>query len=105
MSESGLARQYREKPVTVEAAHVSALVRAAEHKWLALPEWVRDAYEDAQLVLTPEGILIRTLEGDMRAQLGDWLIRGVRGELYPCKPDIFAATYELADSTQGEAPE
>lgn len=39
-------------------------------------------------------LVIETLEGDMRANVGDWIIRGVKGELYPCKPDIFAATYE-----------
>jgi hypothetical protein len=40
---------------------------------------------------------IETLEGTMEADIGDWIIRGVKGELYPCKPDIFAATYEPAD--------
>ena len=39
-----------------------------------------------------------TLEGTMSASLGDWIIRGVKGEIYPCKPDIFAATYEPADT-------
>jgi hypothetical protein len=39
-------------------------------------------------------LAIATLEGVMRADAGDWIIRGVKGELYPCKPDIFAATYE-----------
>lgn len=37
---------------------------------------------------------IKTLEGTMIARVGDWIIRGISGELYPCKPDIFAATYE-----------
>ena len=37
---------------------------------------------------------IKTLEGTMRVDLGDWIIRGIAGEFYPCKPDIFAATYE-----------
>ena len=37
---------------------------------------------------------IQTLEGSMRASVGDWIIRGIKGEFYPCKPDIFAATYE-----------
>ena len=41
-------------------------------------------------------IYITTLEGVMRADNGDWIIRGVKGELYPCKPDIFEATYEPA---------
>lgn len=40
------------------------------------------------------GLDIKTLEGTMRADVGDWIIQGVKGELYPCKPDIFAATYE-----------
>jgi hypothetical protein len=39
-------------------------------------------------------LIISTLEGDLRASPGDWIIRGVKGEFYPCKPDIFAATYE-----------
>jgi hypothetical protein len=39
-------------------------------------------------------ILIPTLEGEMRASPGDWIITGVKGEQYPCKPDVFAATYE-----------
>jgi hypothetical protein len=41
-------------------------------------------------------LLVPTLEGPLRAAAGDWLIRGVQGEFYPCKPDIFAATYEPA---------
>ena len=42
----------------------------------------------------PIGLLIPTLEGMMLGVEGDWIIRGIKGELYPCKPDIFAATYE-----------
>lgn len=44
------------------------------------------------------GLLIPTLEGAMLGVEGDWIIRGVQGEFYPCKPDIFAATYELVES-------
>ena len=39
-------------------------------------------------------IIIHTLERDMTASIGDWIIKGVKGEVYPCKPDIFEATYE-----------
>lgn len=42
---------------------------------------------------------VETLEGFMTAEIGDWIITGVKGERYPCKPDIFAATYEPADAT------
>ena len=44
-----------------------------------------------------DGLKIFTLEGEMNASIGDWIIRGVKGEFYPCKPDIFAATYEAAE--------
>ncbi len=44
----------------------------------------------------PDYVLINTLEGQMRGEFGDWIIRGVQGEVYPCKPDIFAETYEPA---------
>jgi hypothetical protein len=43
---------------------------------------------------TPHVIKIKTLEGTMAASVGDWIIRGIQGEFYPCKPDIFEATYE-----------
>ena len=42
-------------------------------------------------------LIIQTLEGEMKTQIGDWIIKGVKGEFYPCKPDIFEATYELAE--------
>ena len=41
--------------------------------------------------------MIKTLEGDHGVSVNDWIIQGVAGELYPCKPDIFAQTYEAAD--------
>jgi hypothetical protein len=41
-----------------------------------------------------DALVIETLEGDLNASVGDWVIKGIKGELYPCKPDIFAMTYE-----------
>lgn len=49
----------------------------------------------------PEPIIIHTLEGDMRGEPGDWIITGVKGEQYPCKPDVFERTYE--EVRDGEA--
>ena len=46
---------------------------------------------------------IETLEGEMTAMLGDWVIKGVQGEFYPCKPDIFAATYEAVATREPSA--
>ena len=70
------------------------------------PEWLADAQaldeSEAGAVFLdldseqPE-LTIVTLEGNHLARVGDWIIRGIAGELYPCKPDIFEATYELAE--------
>lgn len=61
------------------------------NKW---PEWVRNAYNRVNIA---NGMVIVTLEGAMTASPGDWIILGVKGEVYPCKPDIFEATYEPAE--------
>lgn len=78
--------RYRKKPVEIEAV-----------------QWVGDNFNDIMLVLrrpmklAGEKIEIETLEGTMLASLNDWIIKGVKGEIYPCKPDIFAETYEPVD--------
>jgi hypothetical protein len=53
---------------------------------------------------TKNVLIISTLEGDMTASPGDWIIRGVKGELYPCKPDIFEATYEAVEMSDEGLP-
>jgi hypothetical protein len=91
--------RYRKKPVEIDAWPVASLLDYMEHDWLALPHPVADAYEAGVLVTpTRDGLTIKTLEGDMFAARTDVLIRGVKGEFYPCKPDIFAATYDEAES-------
>lgn len=82
--------KYRKKPIVIEAIQVPPDVYNDETMALDLgvthdPERKTDCF------------LIQTLEGEMRAYPGDWIIRGIKGELYPCKPDIFAATYEKAE--------
>ncbi len=77
--------QYRKKPVVIEAvqfdgtnyAEIDVLVGKPTN-WDGNPDW----------------FLIQTLEGEMTARVGDWIIKGVQGELYPCKPDIFEQTYD-----------
>jgi hypothetical protein len=91
-----VAAKYRKKPVVVEAVQWSG---SNWHEMLAWAEWEdsADARSLARLsFLSTSGDLlrIRTLEGTMTASPGDWVIRGVVGEFYPCKPDIFEATYE-----------
>jgi hypothetical protein len=58
------------------------------------PDWFRDKVSDNTVVTRETFCTIQTLEGQMIAVEGDWIIQGLRGELYPCKPDIFEKTYE-----------
>jgi hypothetical protein len=87
-----VVRRYRKKPVSVDAMHLSSSsVIGGARSWMLdfgyLPSLVTS---DGSAV----GLLIPTLEGEMMASLGDYIIRGVKGEFYPCKPDIFVATYD-----------
>lgn len=59
--------------------------------------WAEQFDGDIHWKIEGSEITISTLEGEMTAKKGDWIIRGVKGEYYPCKPDIFEATYELAE--------
>ena len=65
------------------------------------PEWIIDAMHSGTVYFENEGtpyccMLIKTLEGKMRGSQGDYIIKGVNGEIYPCKPEIFEKTYEPA---------
>jgi hypothetical protein len=84
---------FRKKPVTVSAAMLTWENIPEIGRWIHGRDFNRDdiIYEGAFAV----AVIIHTLEGDMRANLGDWIIRGTQGEFYPCRPDIFAATYTL----------
>lgn len=79
--------KYRKKPVVIEA------IRYDRTNWNEICEWMpvpKNGYGDP----TDFSIVIVTLEGEMKCQKGDWIIKGVKGEYYPCKDDIFRATYE-----------
>lgn len=82
--------KYRKKPVVIEAFRY----------WLDdRPEWFCDRVTDNSIITYETHCEIRTLEGVMRGEVGDYIIRGVQGEIYPCKPDIFDATYEAVDES------
>ena len=95
-------RRFRKKPVVIEAVQFTHAVRQAHHfDGGPLPPGVR--LESAHIapsdrVVLHDRFVIDTLEGLMEVSLGDWIIRGVEGELYPCKPGIFAKTYEEVPS-------
>jgi hypothetical protein len=94
MIDESIQGQYRKRPVVIEAVRLSA----SNYRYVA--EW-----SDARITNTirePENVgrstivalEIKTLEGRMICNIGDWVIKGVKGEFYPCKDDIFQATYE-----------
>lgn len=86
--------KFRKKPVVIEAVQVSALITSVESRDASWPAWAFEAFEGGVLQVGNHSVLITTFEGEMVGDAGDWIIRGVKGELYPCKPDIFAATYD-----------
>ena len=75
--------KYRKKPVVIEA------IRFIGSNYEEIREFIGQ-----NTLCSDLSIVISTLEGDMVAQKGDYIIKGVQGEFYPCKPDIFAETYE-----------
>ena len=89
-----MIKKYVKKPVTIEAI-----------------QWTGDntheicVFVGDEIQRQRESIIIPTLEGDMTASLGDYIIKGVRGEFYPCKPDIFRETYVEAESEDDDAGE
>lgn len=83
--------KFRKKPVEIEAYCYN------QQEGNYRPDWFQDAVTANAIFTHPDHAIIPTLEGVMRADLGDWIIRGVKGELYPCKPDIFEATYDVVD--------
>ncbi len=80
--------KYRKKPVVIEAV---------EFTDESFEECVRFLGHSVDLDVRKEAIIIQTLEGPLNASLGDWIIKGVKGEFYPCKPDIFEQTYDKVE--------
>lgn len=85
--------KYRKKPVTVEAFHLG---------YERFPKWAEEALLDGRLKIAgelhkEEYLLVKTLEGTMRANPGVYIVKGVDGELYPCQYEIFKRTYERVD--------
>ena len=92
--------KWRKKPEIIEAFQVTKeLVRAWVNKEVERPKeigeldvWWHGGVIDEET--STFGGMVATLEGNMKFNIGDWLIRGIAGELYPCKNEIFIATYE-----------
>lgn len=85
--------KFRKKPVVVEAILFGGKNHNEVMAWAAKVAKSRET----PLVPSQDSMIITTLEGDMEAIAGDWIIQGVKGEFYPCKPDIFDATYDRVE--------
>lgn len=93
--------KFRKKPVVIEAFQMTEARRVDNSDW---PNWLNLAWqkergEEGSVYPTEPGtgngtLSIMTLEGEVRVNFGDWIAKGVKGELYPIKPDIFEATYD-----------
>lgn len=93
--------KFRKKPVVIEAFCYDGDLKDRDGKYY-VPDWAVKAFEKGTMYYivprtkpadTPE-LYIKTLEGNHHVSVGDYVIQGVNGELYPCKPDIFEKTYE-----------
>ena len=102
-------KKYRKKPVVIEAMHFDGHKEAADNaiKWIGDKclgvrmsyGYIKDNLEP--VVEYPVTLTIETLEGNHHCSPGDYIIKGIKGEFYPCKPDIFKATYsEVKDERQ-----
>jgi len=82
--------RFRKRPVEIDAFRLPL--------GAAMPDWLTEAVAARRIwALADGGAQIQTLEGLLTATPGDWIIRGVKGELYSCKPDVFAMTYEAVE--------
>ena len=94
-------QKFRKKPVVIEA------MKLTRENYIDVYLWMSTSWEErsvSQLVDGTVEIYIHTLEGNMTARQGDWIIKGVQGEFYPCKPDIFEQTYEPATPDVSPVP-
>lgn len=92
--------KYRKKPVVIEAFQYDGDFMYNDGTYY-VPQWAVEALESGEMYYDstlqdeePCELYIKTLEGTMSARVGDYIIKGINGELYPCNPEIFAMTYE-----------
>jgi len=90
------------KPVTIECFKYDGDLKNSNGEYY-VPEWAVEAEKNGTIFFKDHGeMYIKTLEGDHHASVGDYIIRGVNGELYPCKSDIFEKTYEFVNAPEAK---
>ena len=83
------------KPVMIECFQYDGDLKDTNGEFYVCP-WAVEAFQNGTIYFKDQGeMYIKTLEGDHHVSVGDYVIRGVNGELYPCKPDIFEKTYDI----------
>jgi hypothetical protein len=96
--------QFRKRPVVIQAVQWTGNNLRAVIDFIGLhPSAEKWTWPEYEAVVREKGLKIFTLEGPLMASVGDWIIQGVQGECYPCKPDVFAKTYELASTPSARA--
>jgi hypothetical protein len=98
--------KYRKKPVVIEAFQMTKERRWDNSEW---PNWLHEAWNtegEGSVFIDADDtarqrLCIGTLEGVYKVSWNDWIIRGVKGELYACKPDVFEMTYEPVEDSDG----
>lgn len=88
--------KYRKRPVVIEAFQFDGDFMDSNGNYY-VPDWAVKAFQEGVLYFEGADLFVKTLEGIHSASCGDYIIKGVKGELYPCKPDIFEMTYERED--------
>lgn len=97
--------KYRKKPVIIEAFEFDGDLQDRDGDFY-VPEWAIKAFDNGDLFFgafedsPPCELFISTLEGRLHVSVGDYIIQGIKGEIYPCKPDIFEATYEKVEESK-----
>lgn len=94
--------KFRKRPVVVEAIGVDAALSNARGAWGDLPAWLVEAYDRGDVIFANEGVHLNVAVGDAPRQMvvapwGDWIVRGVHGEIYPCESKVFAETFVPVD--------
>lgn len=87
--------KYRKRPVTIEAFQFDGDFKDKNGN-VYVPDWAMEAFKNKTLFFVAENLYVKTLEGTMAVQIGNYIIKGIKGELYSCRADIFEKTYELA---------
>lgn len=101
--------KYRKKPIEVEAFQYDGDLVGSDGKYY-VPEWAAAAHEEGELTYGSVAggplceLFVETPEGKRHAAVGDYIIKGINGEIYPCKPDIFEKTYCRVEENEAEQP-